>query len=303
MLGQRDFVRAPTGLILPSTIAEKRARAARRPRAMDFFAGAGGMSLGLIKAGYDVVAAAEYDVPAALAYAMNLCRYGSLTMHFVTPEDEKQTSAYIEKAYRRAGLTVNDGHVVADGKIARTPTFVAGSGWISGQDASVKGVSHLFIGDVRKLTSERVLKVLGMQPGELDLISGGPPCQGYSKAGKQSISDPRNNLVYEFARFIREMQPVSFVMEEVPEVATMMDPDGVPVLEKFKLLVEPGGFEGYEAFKRIAHGSPNRGASLRGSTIRSLKAEAKRERKNATRATKVPQVGAAMQTDLFGDAA
>lgn len=303
MLGQRDFVRAPTGLILPSAVAEKRARVGRRPKAMDFFAGAGGMSLGLIQAGYEVVAAAEYEVFAALTYAMNLCRYGSVTMHFVTPEDEKRTSNYIEKEYRRSGLTVKGGHVVADGKLARTPTFVAGSGWIRGQDASVADVSHLFIDDVRKLTSERVLKAIGMQPGELDLISGGPPCQGYSKAGKQNICDPHNNLVYEFARFIREMQPVSFVMEEVPEVASMMDPDGVPVLEKFKWLVEPGGYEGYEAFKRVAHGSPNRGASLRGSTIRSLEAEAKRERKNATRAKKAPRAPAVAQTDLFGDGA
>ncbi len=212
-------------------------------------------------------------------------------MHFVTAEDEKRTSTYIEKEYRRAGLTVKDGHVVADGKLAQAPVWVAGSGWIRGQDPSVKGVSHLFIGDVRKLTSERVLKAIGMQPGELDLIAGGPPCQGFSKAGKQNICDPRNSLIYEFARFIQEMQPRSFVMEEVPEVGTMMDPDGVPVLEKFKRLVEPAGFEGYEAFKRIAHGSPTRGAALRSNTPRSLNGKAKRERKNAVPAAKAPPPG------------
>lgn len=300
MLSTTTYSAAPSGLILPTKFAEQRARAGRRPKAMDFFAGAGGMSLGLIEAGYEVVAAAEYEVFAALTYAANLCRYGALTMHFVTPDDERRTSAYLEKEYRRSGLTVKGGHVVVDGKLAQSAPLVAGSGWIRGQDASVAGVSHLFIGDVRQLTSERVLKVIGMQPGELDLISGGPPCQGFSKAGKQNVCDPRNSLVYEFARFIREMQPKSFVMEEVPEVAKMMDPDGVPVLEKFKRLIDPAGYDGYEAFKKVAHGGPNRVGVLRGASVQKLDAEAKRERKAAAQAAKVPPASAPpRQMEMF----
>ena len=86
------------------------------------------------------------------------------------------------------------------------------------------------------------------------------------------------------------MRPISFVMEEVPEVATMMDPDGFPVLEKFKRLIEPAGYDGYEAFKKIAHSAPNLGAAMRGSTVKSLEAEAKRDRKQAARIAKAAAV-------------
>lgn len=302
MLSTTPYSSSPSGLILPTPIAEKRARMGRRPKAMDFFAGCGGMSLGTMQAGVEVVAAVEWDIHAAMTYALNLCRYGQFTMHFVTPDDERRMSAQLEKEYRRAGLTVRDGHVVADGKLARTAPTIAGSGWISGQDRSVPGVSHLFVGDVRKLTSERILKTLRMEPGDLDIIMGGPPCQGYSKAGKQNISDPRNNLVYEFARFIREIQPRSFVMEEVPEVAKMMDPDGVPVLEKFKRLIEPAGYDGYEAFKKVAHGAPNRAGALRGASVKKLETEAKRERRQTARAADASRAAPApvRQPDLFG---
>lgn len=300
MLSTTNYIPTPSGLILPTKHAEKIARAGMRPKAMDFFAGCGGMSLGLIQAGYEVVAAAEYDLPPGLTNAANLCRYGRLKMHFVTPDDERRTTTYLEKEYRRSGLTIKDGHVVSDGKLAQAAPFVAGSGWIRHESASVPGVSHLFIGDVRKLTSERILKAIGMQPGELDLISGGPPCQGYSKAGKQDICDPRNNLVYEFARFIREIQPKSFVMEEVPEVAKMMEPDGVPVLEKFKRLIDPAGYAGYEAFKKVAHAGPNRVGVLRGASVQKLDADAKRERKAAARAAKVPPPAATTrQMEMF----
>ncbi len=49
MLG-RSFIRSHNGLILPSAIAAKSVLKGRRPKAMDFFAGAGGMSCGLIQA-------------------------------------------------------------------------------------------------------------------------------------------------------------------------------------------------------------------------------------------------------------
>jgi DNA (cytosine-5)-methyltransferase 1 len=50
----------------------------------------------------------------------------------------------------------------------------------------------------------------------IPLIVGGPPCQAFSQAGKQmGIHDPRGLLIFEFLRFIRELQPVYFIMENV----------------------------------------------------------------------------------------
>lgn len=68
------------------------------------------------------------------------------------------------------------------------------------------------------LNGVEVLKAVGLEPGELDLLVGGTPCQGFSKAGKREVMDPRNSLVFEYAGLITEMMPKSIVMENVPGV-------------------------------------------------------------------------------------
>lgn len=55
--------------------------------------------------------------------------------------------------------------------------------------------------------------------GEIDVIFGGPPCQGFSTIGKRDVSDDRNKLGYKFADLIGEIQPKYFVMENVPGMA------------------------------------------------------------------------------------
>jgi len=51
--------------------------------------------------------------------------------------------------------------------------------------------------------------------GKVDVVVGGPPCQGFSTIGKRLVKDPRNELVFEFIRFVRLMQPKVFLMENV----------------------------------------------------------------------------------------
>ncbi len=70
-------------------------------------------------------------------------------------------------------------------------------------------------GDIAKLTVEQVLEITGLQPGELDVFDGSPPCQGFSTAGKRIIDDPRNQLFREYVRLLRGLQPKVFVMENV----------------------------------------------------------------------------------------
>ncbi len=57
---------------------------------------------------------------------------------------------------------------------------------------------------------------LGLQQGELDILDGSPPCQGFSLAGKRQVQDPRNRLFEEYVRFLKAFQPKAFVMENVP---------------------------------------------------------------------------------------
>ena len=47
------------------------------------------------------------------------------------------------------------------------------------------------------------------------MIVGGPPCQGFSLIGKRALDDPRNNLVREFLRLVKELSPRHFLLENV----------------------------------------------------------------------------------------
>lgn len=53
---------------------------------------------------------------------------------------------------------------------------------------------------------------------EIDLIVGGPPCQGFSQLGKQDKSDPRNQLWRQYMRFVEHFRPKVFLMENVPQL-------------------------------------------------------------------------------------
>lgn len=73
----------------------------------------------------------------------------------------------------------------------------------------------IYHGDIAKLTADEVLERTGLQPGQLDILDGSPPCQGFSTAGKRLIDDPRNQLFREYVRLLRGLRPKVFVMENV----------------------------------------------------------------------------------------
>jgi DNA (cytosine-5)-methyltransferase 1 len=125
-----------------------------RPRAVDLFAGCGGLSLGLAKAGFRVIGGIELDASAAATYRLN--------------------------------------HEDVD----------------------------LLIQDIKKIKARTWRGALGLVEGELDLLAGCPPCQGYSslrtRNGAKQNRDRRNSLVREMLRFTRAFQPKAVMMENVP---------------------------------------------------------------------------------------
>lgn len=70
-------------------------------------------------------------------------------------------------------------------------------------------------GDIAKLSVDECLELTGLRPGELDVLDGSPPCQGFSTAGKRVMDDPRNQLFREYVRLLRGLRPKVFVMENV----------------------------------------------------------------------------------------
>lgn len=76
--------------------------------------------------------------------------------------------------------------------------------------------------DISKLSSEELLDAVEAKgfSRQIDLIAGGPPCQGFSHIGKRQLDDPRNSLVFEYVRIIKEIKPKYFIFENVPGIAS-----------------------------------------------------------------------------------
>lgn len=65
--------------------------------------------------------------------------------------------------------------------------------------------------DIRTIDNTEITQYAGT----IDVIVGGPPCQGFSTIGKRLVKDPRNELVFEFVRFVETIKPKIFLMENV----------------------------------------------------------------------------------------
>lgn len=93
---------------------------------------------------------------------------------------------------------------------------------------------HGFQADARKVSGQMLLEFSGTD--EVDLVAGGPPCQGFSKQKRGAhLGDPRNSLVLEHLRLIEELQPRAFLMENVSMLAQIR---GAHLVERFHSLAD-----------------------------------------------------------------
>lgn len=256
-----DYARTRSGLLVPPDSAPK-----PKPVAVDLFAGAGGFSCGFHMAGWRVAAAVEYDTAAAATYLVNLGSPGTTVWTGPGIDDTLATGDVVRDPdawtpARCADILTQDGHPIG------------GTGWIANQPDE-PACEHLFQGDIRHLSGDLILNALGMRPGEIDAVIGGPPCQGFSRAGKRNVMDPRNSLVFDFARIVCELQPKTFVMENVSGIVDMLTPEGVPVLDALCLVFENGGFGAYEALRRSLYGSADAIAAIKGKPAAKAKRQA-----------------------------
>lgn len=79
---------------------------------------------------------------------------------------------------------------------------------------------RLYADDIRKTNPAQILQDIGLSPGELDLLAGCPPCQGFSRLRTRNqrtyVEDDRNDLVEDFFRFVSVMNPKTVMLENVP---------------------------------------------------------------------------------------
>lgn len=136
----------------------------KKPIAIDLFCGAGGMSEGILQAGFHIVFSSDIN------------------------ED-------VEKTYTNRHKQL---------------------GLVEGENTCFRRA------DIRELTYQEIMHSIqqlnifkGKEVPEIDVIFGGPPCQGFSRAGKRQKDDPRNMLFKEYLRIINDIRPKYVVMENV----------------------------------------------------------------------------------------
>jgi len=101
--------------------------------------------------------------------------------------------------------------------------------------------ARVFARDIRYLAVRHVMTDLGIGPGDLDLLAGCPPCQGFStlttRNGKVASDDPRNDLIRYYVRFVRVMRPKAILMENVPGL--LKDPRMAKAMDDLERLGYP----------------------------------------------------------------
>jgi len=78
--------------------------------------------------------------------------------------------------------------------------------------------------DICTLSGEYLLDQVGLAKGQIDMLVGGPPCQGFSTASSRcSATDPRSKLMWQFVRLVKEIKPRYFVIENVRGIMSFKD--------------------------------------------------------------------------------
>ena len=78
--------------------------------------------------------------------------------------------------------------------------------------------------DIEDVDPAEVRDRLGLAKGALDVLVGGPPCQGFSiNAPERFLHDPRNRLFKDYVRFVKEFEPKTFLFENVPGLLSLGD--------------------------------------------------------------------------------
>lgn len=148
---------------------------------VDLFAGAGGLSLGLSNAGFDMKLGIEMD------------KYSASTLQKNNPDQTVITE------------------------------------------------------DICRLNPLLALKKNGLKSSDIDLIAGGPPCQGFSKSNMRSrtVENPLNNLYLEYFKFVKAIKPEIFLFENVAGLTLL------PYGERYQEIIKFGKKLGYDIHEDI----------------------------------------------------
>lgn len=81
-----------------------------------------------------------------------------------------------------------------------------------------EGDVHDFLNPDSGIWQEAAGRFSNVEPGQVDMLFGGPPCQGFSQIGTRILDDPRNELYMQFIRVLKHLKPRVFLIENVPNM-------------------------------------------------------------------------------------
>lgn len=110
--------------------------------------------------------------------------------------------------------------------------------------------------DIDLVDFKNVLSDIGINAGELDILIGGPPCQGFSTAGARFLDDPRNHLLRSYVRALAVIAPKWFLMENVEGLLTSNQ--GRYIFEVARCFIALGYTIRIEKIYSQEHGVPQR---------------------------------------------
>ena len=185
------------------------ARIPNSPRFVDLFAGCGGLSVGLLSAGWNGLFAVEQDSLAFSTLKHNLVEgHGNSLVRYAWP-------AWLEKS----------------------PA------------------------EISEFIKEHRVNLAGLR-GQIDLVAGGPPCQGFSFAGRRKSNDPRNGLFKHYVKLVKLLEPRFVLLENVKGISVAFRKPakakqsrgnpGTPFSDRIKRSLRRAG---YQVFTRLVRGT------------------------------------------------
>jgi DNA (cytosine-5)-methyltransferase 1 len=115
--------------------------------------------------------------------------------------------------------------------------------------------THVITKDIRELSEQDILDLTCLKPGELDLLAGGPPCQGFSvNAPVRSLDDQRNHLFKDYLRIAEVLHPKAILIENVPGLVSLGK--GTVVAAIYKHLEKMGYTVGHKILFAGHYGVP-----------------------------------------------
>ncbi|WP_420557643.1 DNA cytosine methyltransferase [Roseovarius sp.] len=172
---------------------------------VDLFCGCGGLSLGLRSAGYEVKLSVEKSAMAAETYYHNFIE--------ACPEDSAAAMAWQERYSNFAKA-----------------------------ELATQVETGLVVNELGMLIEQKTLIETLVGEQGIDLVAGGPPCQGFSMAGRRNPHDARNKLPNQFLEFVEITRPKAVIIENVSGMRSNFTKHSVasPFEELCKALAETG---------------------------------------------------------------